>query len=202
MDREIRQADRRRPADARQQGEAEPDEQHDGDDFDHREPVLDTAEAADAARVDEQQSGTERQDPNPLRRMRKPPLTVDGDRHCFPTDRNALRSPVAVAHHEAGPRVDVHLGVHAEGARSGVGDGHLRERAHEEQRDHGADEVADQHSRARRPDSEGTAQKQPGPDRTADRDHAELPRGQRTGELLTLLDRVRRALVHLCQSSS
>ena len=123
--REIGEADGWLRSDACQQRQAEHDEQNDSDDFDHREPILEAAKTSDAAGVDVQQGERESQDPKPFWRVWEPPLAIDRDGDCFAPDRDALRRPVGVAHGEAGPGIQIQLGVDSERSRGGMSHCHL-----------------------------------------------------------------------------
>ncbi len=69
-----------------------------------------------------------------------------------------------------------------------MGDSHFRERSHEKQRDEGAEHVAEDDAVAGQVPGQGTAEKQPGSDRAADGDHAQLPAGQAARELFAALN--------------
>ena len=57
--REVREANGWAMPDPREQRETQRNEQHDGDDLDHREPVLDAAETAHTAGIHKQQGRAE-----------------------------------------------------------------------------------------------------------------------------------------------
>ena len=59
-----------------------------------------------------------------------------------------------------------------------MGDGHLRQAAHQQQRDETADRVAQDHAGAGQADGELAAQEEARPDRAADGDHAHLAGGE------------------------
>ena len=188
MRRDVRKAHGLAAADSRQQRCPKHDEQNDGHHFDHGEPVFKTAEAAHAARIDVQQRAGEAENPQPFRGIGKPPLAIDRNGGGFPADGDALRRPVGVTYREPGPGVQVDLRIHAERPGGRMRHRHLRKRAHQQQGNHRANEVAGDHGRTSRVDGERTAQKQARPDGAPDGDHGELLRAELAGQLLPLLD--------------
>lgn len=55
-----------------------------------------------------------------------------------------------------------------------MSDGHLGQAAHEKQRNHGSDEVAEKHSWSCKPDGKPGAKKESCTDGSADRNHGQL----------------------------
>ena len=184
---EIARANRRM-TDAEQHRRAEDDEQDDRDHLDHREPVFKRAEAAHAARVHPQQSRGESHDPQPRRNIGEPPAAVDRDRGGFASDGDRLHRPVGVAHHEAGPASEVNFGMDTERPGGGMRHRHLRERAHQQQRDGRAEHEGEDHGRAGQAHGERAAEEQPGADGAADRDHRQLWRRELAVQASFLVD--------------
>ena len=154
------------------------DEGHDGNHLDHGEPVLDLAEGLDAGGIDGGQQDREQRHPDPWVHRGEPVghvLAHGRDLHAHGQHHG---SPVGIAHHKAGQRTDVVLGVGAEGARGGVGHGHLGQASHEQQTDEGADGVADEHAGAGKADGKGAAHEETGTDGATDGDHGHLGRVQ------------------------
>lgn len=56
--------------------------------------------------------------------------------------------------------------------------GHFRQAAHQQQRNNAADQIAQQYRRPRHLNGVGAAEKQPGADGAADRQHRHLPGGK------------------------
>ena len=151
---------------------------HDGGDLDGREQVLGRAIDLHAAQVDADQQGREHAHPDPLRHLREPVGHVDADGGDLHAHGQHQRGPVGIAHHKAGQRAQVVLGIGTERARGGVGHRHLAQAADQQQGDEGADGIADQHGRAGKADGEGTAHEQTGAHGATDGDHHHLRAGQ------------------------
>ena len=157
---------------------SENDEDDDGAHFDHREPVLEFAEGADAARIHEDHNRGIEDHPRPGGCIWEPPLRVDCRSDRFPADSDRLRRPIGVANSEAGPAREVELGVDAEGAGCGMSNSHLREAAHQQQRDHGRKDVAEDHAWSGHAHRQSAAEEQAGTNGTADRHHGDLTLAQ------------------------
>ena len=168
----------RMKTDAEQERAAENEKNRDGHDLDHRKPVLERAEAGDAARVHVNHSRGKRGDPNPLRNSGKPQTTINRRGDNFAADGHDLAEPVGVAHDEAGPTMDVHLGVHAKRAGNRVRDGHFAERPHQSECDGCAGNVAENDSGTGQAHGDGTAEEQARTNGAADGNHRKLARGQ------------------------
>ena len=59
-----------------------------------------------------------------------------------------------------------------------MGDCHLRQRTHQQQREAGAQEITRDYRWPGRVDGQRTTKEEPGPDRSSNRNHAHLPRAQ------------------------
>ena len=112
--------------------------------------VLDRAEPADRARVQVEQADREREHPDRAGHAGKPVGHVDRRGDQLAAGGDHLHQPVADADRVAGKRRHVHAGVDAEGAGRGMRDRHLGQRAAEQQRDAGDDDVGQDDGRARR----------------------------------------------------
>ena len=117
-------------------------------------------------------------------------MHVERDRRHFGPDREHVAGPVGVTHEIAGERPDVVLGIGAEGPGSRVGDGHLRETPHEQQRDQRADHITHEHAGTGETDREAAAEKEPGADRAADGDHGHAACGEVPPQAALALDDV------------
>ncbi len=153
---------------------AEQQEGSDGEEFERGKNVFDRPEGADVERVDEDQRGREQHDPEEARHGGEPETHVQGDGRNLCAQREDDAGPVGPADEEPGEGVEVDLGPVAKGAGGGVGDGHLGQAAHEQQRDERADEVRHQHGRAGERDGESRAEEQARADGAADGDHRKL----------------------------
>ncbi len=109
-----------------------------------------------------------------MRNGGKPQLAIDGGGDYFAADDDHQREPVGVANGEAGPGMEVHFGVEAEGTRGRVGYGHFRESPHYGESDQRADSETDDDRGAGEFYGDGAAEEQAGADRGAESDHGHL----------------------------
>ena len=83
--------------------QADHDQRHDGDDFDHREPELHFAKHFDGGKVQAQQQQDHRQRRDPVGESGKPELRVGSDRHHVRHPRHHPAEPIGPAGKVARP---------------------------------------------------------------------------------------------------
>ena len=190
----VGEADRAATRGSEDDERAEDEEEQDGEEFEGGEAVLDCAEEADVHGVDGDEGEGEAEDPEPAGRGGEPEVHVDGDGGDLCAEGKDDAGPIGVADEEAGERTEVELRPCAEGAGGGMGDGHLGQAAHEEERDERADGVGDQHGGAGEADGEAGAEEEAGADGSADGDHGKLGGGETALQALL----TRGDLIKLC----
>src|SRR5690348_11739565 len=101
------------------------DENHNGEDFDEREPIFQLTKIADLQGVEcDQPSGYE-QDPYPSGDMGKPEGKVNGGGGYLRPDRDDLYQAIGGANGKTSPGAEILLGIDSKGPGHGMYDGHF-----------------------------------------------------------------------------
>ena len=151
--------------------------QHHGDNRHHlhqRQPELHLAEHPHVAQVHGTDKEDDAEDPDPARDIGIPQSHIDaeggdigqGDDHHFKS--------IGPAGNKPGQRPEILAGVAAEGAGNRVAHRHLAQRAHDDKHRRAANQIGQQHRRARRLDGGGRAIEQPGADSGAERNKSNV----------------------------
>ncbi len=170
----LRNVLRRRVTVHKEQG-AQRHEGCDCDDLHHGKPEFEAAILAHIDQVDQQQAQRKTGDPDNPWNTREPPPHVDPGRDQFGADGNRDGGPVSAPGKKACPVVEVEVAVDAKRTGGWVSAGQFSERAGHREVDKSGQQVTENDGWPGEPDGAGGTEQQAGSNRSANRDHGDLP---------------------------